>query len=401
MTISRGMLVFFLGMLALWAVRAADALPMFARDEGVACQTCHFRMPELNAEGRAFARQGFREVLLTPAAAAQPAASVAPPGQPAAAKPSLGEPLNLAWANYLTVLAIHAFSAGTGQKATASGGEVDLWAGGPLDPHWSGIANAIFDVDQSGASVQQAYAQYLAIQGPTRFNSVRMGQFSPFAILLNQGNFGLSVSTPVMLSTPPDTGSSWTPSTLMRGVEVGMVDQPHWNAYLGAVQPSLTEVPVGSQGTDFYASGELLSGAAGNSLTAFGYWGTAVLPPNNTNAAFHRLGLFATVYPGSENKLVGGIMQGSDETADGRQLDDAGFFLLGEHLLSDRWSAYGRLDWYRMDLSAGGSQETYGPTVGVSMWAASQLQVTLETQFLDTTNAQNQRSITAQLLYAF
>src|SRR5205814_405977 len=42
---------------------AARAVPAFARQEGVTCQTCHFRPPELNAEGRAYLLRGLRAML--------------------------------------------------------------------------------------------------------------------------------------------------------------------------------------------------------------------------------------------------------------------------------------------------------------------------------------------------
>ena len=36
----------------------AAALPAFARREGVKCQMCHFRVPELNEDGRAYLLRG-------------------------------------------------------------------------------------------------------------------------------------------------------------------------------------------------------------------------------------------------------------------------------------------------------------------------------------------------------
>ncbi|HEY3416784.1 MAG TPA: hypothetical protein VGM23_07870, partial [Armatimonadota bacterium] len=259
-----------LGLLGILCLQSAQAVPAFARREGVACQMCHFSPPELNADGAAFARQGFREVL-TPAA---------PPTQPAAVPPvppSLGEPLALQWTNYLSVMGIHGFTEGTGQKAAFDGGEVDLWIGGPLDTRWSALANVIFAVSGGGVDTEQAYAQYTSAQGAESFHSVRFGQLSPFAILLNGGNINLAVSTPVALSTSPDTGSTWTPTTLLRGIELGEVVQPRWNVYLGAAQPTLDGIDGTTQSIDMYASGEYLFGQHGNSLTLYGYWGKALL----------------------------------------------------------------------------------------------------------------------------
>jgi hypothetical protein len=46
---------------AFWlAPKSADSLPLFARRNGVACTTCHFAFPRLNAFGMAFRQNGYR-----------------------------------------------------------------------------------------------------------------------------------------------------------------------------------------------------------------------------------------------------------------------------------------------------------------------------------------------------
>lgn len=48
-------------LLALWASpRKAESLPLFARENGVPCTTCHLAFPRLNAFGMAFRQNGYR-----------------------------------------------------------------------------------------------------------------------------------------------------------------------------------------------------------------------------------------------------------------------------------------------------------------------------------------------------
>ncbi len=47
--------------LGLLLIEPAQAIPAFARREGVKCQMCHFRVPELNEDGHAYLRRGLRE----------------------------------------------------------------------------------------------------------------------------------------------------------------------------------------------------------------------------------------------------------------------------------------------------------------------------------------------------
>lgn len=80
---------------SLLQVRSSQAVPAFARREGAKCQTCHFRLPELNEDGHSYIRRGLREErggmapqtgmdMGTKEAAKTPAASTARPlGSPA------------------------------------------------------------------------------------------------------------------------------------------------------------------------------------------------------------------------------------------------------------------------------------------------------------------------------
>lgn len=331
--------------LVVLACESTYAIPAFARREGVQCQMCHFRLPELNEDGHAYLRRGLRE---------EPGDMTEEMGQmgempeeeqsktpTAATSRPLGVPLPLSWADYLTVMGHHMFVAQKNAKAEFDAGMIDVWAAGPLNLHWSGLANPSFDIQNGGSDVDQAYGQYIT-RWTEQFGSVRFGQMYPFAILFNQGGPSMPLSTPVVLSTSGDTGNAWTPVSVLRGVEIGAVDLPHWNAYLGAAQPQpetgesthaeggISDAGMGSdQHIDLYASSEFLFGKDGNSLTLYGYWGKADLPPAGDEHSFHRVGVFGNIY-GSSTKGVVGYLTGKDDTVDGRSLDNSGYFLLAE-----------------------------------------------------------------------
>ncbi len=388
----------------------ANAIPAFARREGVPCQMCHFRMPELREDGYAYLRRGLREEPMEPmAASTSPAGPTAPmPGgeqmkTPAGStSPLLGTPLNLQWAKYLSVMGHHDLVIQRGSRATFDAGAVDIWVGGPFDRHWSALANPSFDIENGGSSVDVAYGQYIT-KWAEQFGSVRFGQTMPFAILFHQGGPSMPLSTPVVLSTPPDTGTSWTPTTLLRGVEFGFVNLPRWNAYLGVGQPHLEDTSAADESnrhTDFYGSAEYLFDPSGSSLALYGYRGEASVAPNGADRSFHRIGLFSNLF-WPKTKGVFGFVTGSDEADDGRSLDNNGLFVLGERLLSERWAAYARYDWLRQDLSAGGAETITGPTLGVSWWAATPIRLTLEGQILNATGQPQARSLSMEFLWIF
>lgn len=383
-------------------IRPAQAVPAFARREGVSCQMCHFRMPELNEDGYAYLRRGLREEPDGMMGEMGEIETGQAPKTPVAAEPrQLGQPLDLQWADYLTVMGHHMLIAEKGARATFDAGVIDVWAAGPFDRRWSALANPSFDIENGGSSVDQAYGQYIS-HWNARFLSGRAGQMLPFAMLFNQGGPSMPLSTPLILSTPPDTGTSWTPNTSVRGLETGSINLPRWNIYLGVGQPHLeTTLPDDVRHTDIYASGEWLFGASGSSLAIYGYSGKAFLSPAASGQSFHRIGLFGNGYFGKSTKGVVGYMAGSDKDVNDSSLGSSGYFVLGEQLLSDHWAAYARYDWLKQDLSAGGSETTEGPTLGVSWWAVTEIRLTLETQFVKRSGESRDQMLSAEFLWAF
>jgi hypothetical protein len=381
-------------------VRSSQAVPAFARREEAKCQMCHFRLPELNEDGHSYIRRGLREErggmapqtgmdMGTKEPAKAPVASTDRP---------LGEALPLDWRHYLTIMGHHTYEAHAHEKAGFHSGMIDGWIGGPLDPHWTGIANFAFDIEAGGVEVEQAYGQFNTSWNP-RFASLRFGQLLPFAVLFNEGGAGMPLSAPVVLETPSRAQNAWTPTTLLRGVEIGMVDLPRWNAYLGVGQPQIDDL-LGASHTDVYASAEYLIGKRGDALSGFGYKGKIMASPGQPSIDYERLALFANAY-GPRMKGVLGLLWGRDRPAGDNSLSTAGWFLLGEALLADRWAGYARYDYANREAPVGDAETTDGPTIGVSFWAQSQVRLTLESQFLKSNGAPRDRSAIAELMWAF
>ncbi|MHB8077996.1 MAG: hypothetical protein ACYDIE_01900 [Candidatus Krumholzibacteriia bacterium] len=381
-------------------VRSSQAVPAFARREGAPCQMCHFRLPELNEDGHAYLRRGLREergdmpshmgmAMGAQASADAPVASTARP---------LGEALPLEWRNYLTVMGHHTFEARRYEKAAFRSGGLDGWIGGPLDQHWSGVANFAFDIEAGGVDVEQAYAQFNT-SWSARFASLRYGQLLPFAILFNGSGAAMPLSAPVILETPSRERNPWAPAVLLRGVEIGLVDLPKWNVYAGAGQPRLDEF-VSARHTDFYASAEYLIGGTDNALSVFGYKGEIAAAAGQPSLDYDRALLFANVYgPGLKGVL--GLLWGRDRPLGERSLDTTGGFLLGELLLAERWAGYARYDYARREVPVGDAETTDGPTIGVSCWAQTQVRLTLESRFLKSAGASRDRSAIAEILWVF
>jgi len=423
------------GVLALCLLSAprAQAVPAFARREGVTCQMCHFRPPELNQDGHDYVRRGLREKpggmgampsmgktpaprstpempgMAMPPAAGKPAGETPAiqsgsemPGmavRPAAGKPAaLGTPLALPEGEYWALLAHPGVVVQRGAEPEFQKGTIDLWLIGPRDSHWSAVANPNYDLDAEEFGWDQAYAQYIT-HWTSRFQSARVGRVVPLAILLNQGGPSMTLSAPVVLSTPADTGNPWTPSTLLRATEVGAVNLPQGSVYLGAGRPVLEDSEGVRAHTDIYASAERLLGSAGDSLSAYGYWGKAQLSPGTRERGFHRVALFGNVYR-RQQKWVAGYLSGRDTAAEGTRLDNSGWFLLGEQLVSDRWAAYARYDGYRQDLVGGGGRRIRGPALGASWWVRTEAWLTVEAQALRTSDQGTERVVSAQLTLA-
>jgi hypothetical protein len=359
-------------------------------------------MPELNEDGRAYMRRGLREEPGGEMSEMATEERERKPTQPAYTPRVLGEPLTLQWANYLSIMGHHMFIAERDERPTFDAGVVDLWAAGPFDTRWSALATPSFDIENGEAEVEQGYGHFIT-RWTDLFGSARFGQVLPFAVLLNQGGPRMPLTIPLVLSVPADTGSTWTPTTFVRGVELAGINSPLWNVYFGVGQPHLEDMdepPGFERHTDIYSSAEWIFDRRGNSLTFYGYWGSSLLSPVATNQPFHRLGFFGNIY-GSHTKGVLGYLAGSDDSADDRSLDNSGYFLLIEQLLSDRWAAYARYDHLRQDLDAGGSQNISGPTLGVSWWSSTETRLTLETQFLKTSDEPRDRMLMMEFLWAF
>jgi hypothetical protein len=277
-------------------------------------------------------------------------------------------------------------------------GMIDGWIGGPLDQHWTGVANFAIDIEAGGVEVEQAYAQFNNSWN-SRFASARFGQLLPFAVLFNGGGAVMPLSAPVVLEAPSGARNPWVPATLLRGVEFGIVDLPRWNAYVGAGQPQIAEL-AGASHTDLYASAEYLIGEKGNAFSGFVYKGKIAAPSGQPSIDYERAMLFANVYV-PRMKAVAGFLWGRDKAAGEKSLDTAGGFLLGEVQLAERWAGYARYDYANRKAAVGDAETTDGPTIGVSFWAQTQVRLTLETQLLKSTGLSRDRSAIAELMWAF
>jgi len=374
--------------LSLAAFMPANALPAFARREGVSCQMCHFRVPEIAEDGRAYLLRGLREVPPSTTTGAEA------PTVPAPALP-LGMPLEINWANYMTVMGDSAVIAAKGEQLAFDAGGVDLWAAGPLDPHWSVSVDAAFDTEGGGVDIEQAYGQYIT-KWSNQFGSLRFGQSLPFAILVNQGGPVLMpLSAPVILEAEADTGTGWTPTTPLRTVEVGAVNLSRGDVYIGVAQPHLDT--DAEPHTDIYATADYLIGQTNDLITLYGYFGKASLEEEES---FHRIGAFVNLYF-TDSKAVLGYLRGSDDTVEGPALDNSGYFLLLEHLLSESLSAYARYDHFQRDLFDDGTESTNGPTMGIHWWAQSQVWVVTEAQFLHVMGEPAGQTLTLGVTWAF
>jgi hypothetical protein len=228
---------------------------------------------------------------------------------------------------------------------------------------------------------------------------VRIGQLLPLAILFNGGGAAMPLSTPVVLEMPSRAENPWAPATLLRGAELGVINLPRWNAYVGAGQPQI-EGLAGASHTDIYASAEYLIGKKGNAISGFGYKGKLEGSAGQPALDFERGALFANAYA-PRVKGVLGLLWGTDHPDGAAALQTNGWFLLGEALVAERWAGYARYDYAHRDAPIGDAESTDGPTLGVSFWAQTQVRLTLETQFLKTTGSSREQSAIAELKWAF
>jgi len=385
-------LLLFVTVLSVLQVSRARATPAFARREGVPCQNCHYRMPELDGDGNAYIRRGFREELGGTKSWFDMSQGSAP-----TAKAELGDASPLAWQNYLTVLGHPTIEAEKGSKTVVNPGSVEAWLGGPIDAHFSGFAIIGFDLQTGEAGVEQAYAQFNSSVSE-RFLTVRAGQFLPWAVYFNGGGVGMPLSVPVALETATGDENPWTPTTSLRGLEVGAVDMPKWNVYAGGVQPVLDGMD-GVIHTDFYASAEYIVNQAGSAISAFGYFGKI---PGSTGQEvdYDRAALFANFYLPRTKALVGGLW-GKDKPTGLPDFTSKGAFAQAEFLMAERWAAYGRYDYASREVPGESDVKTDGPTIGLTFWAQTQIRLTAEAQFLKETGSERNRSGVAEILWAF
>jgi hypothetical protein len=385
------------GMFLLLDALPAFALPAFARREDAKCQMCHFRVPELNADGHAYLHRGLREEPAGSMDSMDMGGETAKPTVAAVPRP-LGKPLPFVWGDYLTIMGHHGIDAHRGGTANFDAGTIDVWVGGPMNQSWSGLANPALGIEEGGADVEQAYGQFITSWGD-RFGSVRFGQMLPLPILFHQGGPGMPLSAPVALTTSGGDPNPWTPTTPLRALEVGWIDLPRWNLYVGAGQPHFDVGDSSRKHVDLYSSAELLLGKSGSAISAFGYLGRAGRLGEPTRS-FQRLGVFADVYS-RMTKVDLGFVWGGDDQAHGPSLRATGGFVLAEELLSAQWTAYGRYDYLEQDMAGGGDKTTDGPTIGLSFWAQTQVRIALEGQFLKATGSTRDRAVAAELLWLF
>ena len=378
------------------------ALPAFARHENLKCQMCHFRLPELLADGHSYVMRGFREKAdgmtgMASAMSAHDGKAAGMESPDADAVPTLGDPLALAWQNYLTVFGHSGFDAQRNTRSRFSPGEVEAWIGGPVDEHWSALATFVFDAEAGGVEVEQGYAHYISSRAE-KFGSARAGKLLPFAILLNGAGPQMPLSKPLFLESSAGARTPWAPNTPMGGLELGYVDVPHWNAYVGVGTPILD---TGADAhTDLYGSAELELNSQGNSVGVFDYHGQIPATSSSEMVRYERTAFFANLYRPSLKGVVG-LLMGRDRVEGEPTTKSTGAFVLGEFLLSNRVAAYGRYDQLRREQVVGDDQVTDGPTLGLSYWAQTQVRLTFEARFLKDTGSDRDRSASAELMWVF
>jgi len=357
---------------------------------------CHFRVPELNGDGRAYMLRGLREKPHGSVPESDMGMEMAKTGV-AASPRSLGEALPLSLSDYATIMGHPGVQTTRHQRTKVNAGMVEGWIGGPLNRQWSAFVLPVFDIDAGTFEVEQAYGQWIT-DWSGRFGSVRFGQFLPLAILLHQGGPAMPLSAPLILSVST-AEDIWAPSTALHGIEMGAVDLEMGNAFVGVVQPQAEGGGTTGQ-TDFFVSTEYFIGEEGDAVSGLGYIGALPSSHGEPSVDYERIAVFADVYP---PRMKGGVgfLWGRDKPEEGRSLDSSGGFILVEALPSQRWAAYGRYDYFTQEVLIGDDVTMNGPAAGISFWAHTQVRLTIEAQFLKTTGEARDRAGTAELLWAF
>jgi hypothetical protein len=276
-------------------------------------------MPELNEDAHAYVRRGLRQQYVE----AEPSGGTGNNEGTVETEGTLGEPATMAWQDYLSVAGAPTFEAHQNAQTGFHAGGIDFWIGGPIDPHWSVLTNVAFDIEAGSVGIEQSYVQYNTSRSE-HFVSLRAGQLLPFAVFFNGSGVAMPLSAPVVMETPSRDENPYSPSTLLRGVEVGAINTPKWNAYLGAGQPQLDGIEPSSH-TDLYASAEYLLGEDGNSLTAFGYKGKIEGTPaaGVPSIDYDRVAFFVNAYVAHLKAVLGGLW-GKDSPDVGKSLDSSG-----------------------------------------------------------------------------
>jgi hypothetical protein len=319
---------------------------------------CHWQQNALNATGKEYLRRGVR--------LASEQADVTTPEM------KLSQYASLALAPALTAV--------EGDGTRFSAGDAVLWLAGPVDSHFSALAETEFKIDDGEVEVEEIYAHFVTDSGSDYF-SARMGQFQPFLFLAQvSGPPRITLSRPAVMSGRATNGNSFRPRSRLRGVEIGTVNAPV-SAYLG-----LGNGPgqnASDNHMDIYATVEREIGTQGSSVGVWGYWGEAVLA-GGFRDSFNRYGILGN-YTAARTRVVGAYLLGDNEDPSGVDLDNNGWFIEIAHKVQPETAAYLRWDQFDADLASGDERQTEGPTLGVSWTPTEVTRITVEAQWLGPT----------------
>jgi len=180
---------------------------------------------------------------------------------------ALGEPLPMDWQDYLTVMGHHSFESALMRRPSFT------------------QARSMLDRRATRSALVRRREPRVRHRGRRRRGGTGLCQYTPPGVNasfpcasasffscrpLQRGWRGHATVCAVVLESPSRAQNPWAPATLLRGVEVGVVDLPSWNAYVGVGQPQIDGL-AGASHTDVYASAEYLFGKKGNAFSGFGY----------------------------------------------------------------------------------------------------------------------------------
>jgi hypothetical protein len=351
-----------------------DAMPSFARRaEGVSCNLCHWHLNALNQTGKDYLRRGAR----LPEEEANVISA------------------ETRFSHDASALLAPTLSAVEGDGTRFLAGDAVLCLGGPVDAHFSAFGEIEFKIDDEEVEVEEMYVQYVSTPD-TKYFSARVGQFQPLLFLTNvSGPPRITLSRASVMSGRATNGNRFRPRDRVRGVEVGAVTGP-LDVYLGVGNG--TGQNAADNHMDIYLTAEHPIGTQGSSVGAWAYWGEAVLE-DDFRDSYNRYGVIGN-YTVQKLRAVGGLLVGENDDPSGVSLDNDGWFLEADVMVRPDTAVYARWDEFTRDLAAGGESETDGPTVGVSWRPTEVTRVTVEAQWLDTDDAE-ENSVTAEAQIAF